>query len=151
MLDVARTVAGADPDVEDMIEAALEPMLLSLSTTHFGLASPTLHPDREESALGHIGAAEEKAGAAMELALADLNLEQDEFFVVNYRNSSGPALVELPLQLPASGSRFFVKVTKSALLVKVWSSMVTVIPRVPSCEQEASATATPSDGVSMAS
>lgn len=102
LLEIARTIAGSDPSVEERIADALEPMLLSLSTTHFGLASPNLHPDREESAIGHIENTEHAAGEALDAALAGLDLEQDEILVVNYRNSSGPALVELEIRVPSA-------------------------------------------------
>ncbi len=101
-LEVARVIAGEEPEVRDLLDAALEPILLSMSTTHFGLATPHLHPDRVASARAHVEAAEAIASEALDAALSTLEPGPGEILVINSRSSAGPALVRIPLSIPSS-------------------------------------------------
>ncbi|MFW5878241.1 MAG: hypothetical protein ACOCVR_00345, partial [Myxococcota bacterium] len=100
-LSIAAALAEDDAQTGRQIDEAMEPMLLSLSTTHFGLASPELHPDRESSARAHIASARDAASAALSSALATEAIDPGEVLVVNDRPSAGTALVHIPLSLPA--------------------------------------------------
>lgn len=59
---VASVLAPDDPTVAEHVDAAFEARLVGLSTTHFGLAVPRLHPDREDAARG-LGAQARSAAA----------------------------------------------------------------------------------------
>ena len=92
--------AGAS-DVEGLIDDALEPRLLALSTTHFGLAAPYLVADRVEAAWMHADtalAAALDAWAASELLQP---LSPGEIQLVNPRSSGGPSLVHFELSVPS--------------------------------------------------
>ena len=66
----ARALAGTLTEaMETHLEAAFEARLRSLSTTHFGLANPDLHPDREAAGEEATVMAEEQALLALDLAL----------------------------------------------------------------------------------
>ena len=73
-LNAQRARALVDPPTAAMDQAladALTARLTSLSTTHFGLANPALHPDREAAGEAVTMAAETHAATALELALAE--------------------------------------------------------------------------------
>lgn len=98
----AAGVLGSDPSDPDWA-AASEALLLGLSTTHFGLAAPYLHPDRVASATGFADEATARAAVAVETARAALGpLQPGTVEVVNTRQVSGPALVEFTLEGPAA-------------------------------------------------
>lgn len=99
--DAARALAGDVPAVEALLEAAIEPRLVALSTTHFGLAAPYLADDRVEAAWGYADAAYDAADAAFALASAEVPVSPGTLHVLNHRSSSGTALIEAVL--PVSG------------------------------------------------
>lgn len=98
----AAALAPSDPDVAAAVAAALEPRLRALSTTHFGLAAPVLHPDRIASARAYAGDAAALGAAAKELAHARAPVGAGALQVVQPRGASGPALVDLTVSVPAS-------------------------------------------------
>ncbi len=99
----AEALAGDLPEVAARLEAALTPRLLALSTTHFGLAAPTLHPDRIASARAHVEEAETLAEDALSEAIAALDAPgAGEIWVHETRGLAGTALVTVPLALPAA-------------------------------------------------
>lgn len=98
----ARLLAPGDANVAMLSEQSLEPRLLALSTTNYGLATPYLHPDREVSARGF--AAESQSFADQALAAAE-DLEPvaaGTIELVNPRPASGPTLVTMDFEVPAS-------------------------------------------------
>lgn len=103
LTDWARALAPGDAAVDALVEKALDTRLITLSTTHFGLAAPFLHPDREADARAiseqaHVEAREAFAAAeAVAGAPPPGTIE-----VLNTRDSSGTALVEIPIEVPAS-------------------------------------------------
>lgn len=99
----ASAVAGDIPEVSARIEAALEPRLLALSTTHFGLAAPTLHPDRVDSARAFATEAEELGLVALEAALAEVEEPAaTEVWLRETRGVAGTALVDVTVEVPAA-------------------------------------------------
>ena len=99
----AEVLAGDVPEVAALIEQALEPRLLALSTTHFGLAAPVLHPDRIERARDYVAEAEARGTAALEAALAELGSPGEaEVWVHETRGVSGTALVDVHLEVAES-------------------------------------------------
>ena len=69
--ELLRKVERADRrPVLDAREQAMTDRLKALSSTHFGLANPALHPDREAAALRLAAAAESSADEALQLAVA---------------------------------------------------------------------------------
>ena len=67
-------VADRQP-VEDRLAEAFTERLLALSTTHFGLANPALHPEREAAALAQAASAESTATAALAAAVGRIKDE----------------------------------------------------------------------------
>jgi photosystem II stability/assembly factor-like uncharacterized protein len=98
---VAALLGAGDEGVEAALDDALGPRLLALSTTHFGLAAPTLHEDRVASAWAHAEDALEGAQAALALAEAAAPVPAGEIHLVNARESAGPALVDVTLEIPS--------------------------------------------------
>lgn len=98
----ARAIAPGDATVEGLVEDALTPRLLTLSTTNFGLASPYLAPDREVSARSYAAESVSLAKAAFDAAVASNPVADGTIELVNARDSSGPALVEIALAVPAA-------------------------------------------------
>ncbi len=97
-------LAEGDLGVAALLDAALTPRLLALSTTHFGLAAPYLAEDRVASANAFAAEASLMAGEAQDAALA-LHLDAQpllpgELRVLNSRPSAGVALVEGDLVVP---------------------------------------------------
>ena len=101
-VDRARLLGDGDEDVDDAAEAALEPRLRALSTTHFGLAAPHLCDERMATARARVEEATVAADAALELAEALHPLAAGEIQLVNARPAGGIALVEIPLDVPAA-------------------------------------------------
>jgi hypothetical protein len=97
LINDSRRLADAallvDPaaDVTDSLEARL----IALSTTHFGLAAPFLHPDRDAAARQWATDAHDAARDALAAAVGPL--EPQEVLVVNALDAAGPALVEVPV------------------------------------------------------
>jgi hypothetical protein len=98
----AREVAPGDTTVEALAIDALTPRLLGLSTTNYGLASPYLAPDREVSARAYADDSVTLGQAALDAAEALHPVPAGAIELVNARASSGPALVEIPLSVPAA-------------------------------------------------
>ena len=97
LADHAQALAPDDDDVAALLEAAMEPRLLALSTTNYGLAAPTLHADRMASARGHVAQAQELAQAALDTADARAPVAAGTIEVRNVRPVAGTALVEVAL------------------------------------------------------
>ena len=98
----AELLAGDDAKVRALVDAALEPRLLALSTTHFGLAAPYLHEDRQQRAREYVAQANESADYARRTAAAVDPIEAGSFSVLNTRDASGTALIEPVLRVPGS-------------------------------------------------
>ncbi len=101
---VARDLAAAaavrgdgDAGVAALVDAAIAPRLLALSTTHFGLAAPFLHADRQAAARAWAGASLDAGQAALDAAAALDPLAPGEVAVINHTDAAGPALVEIPV------------------------------------------------------
>jgi hypothetical protein len=87
-------------EVEDALTLALPARLLAMSASHFGPATPTLHPDREAAAwerLTEARAATDVAWAAAEEAHLPA---PGTVTLVNARSSAGPALIDVTVQIP---------------------------------------------------
>ncbi len=97
----AAVLAEGDPKLQAMIDAALEPRLLALSTTHFGLAAPFLHEDRQQRAREYVFEATSAADEALAAAAASQPVDGGDILVMNTRDVSGMALVEFELRVPA--------------------------------------------------
>ncbi len=97
----AAALAEGDPKVQAMLDAALEPRLLALSTTHFGLAAPFLHEDRQQRAREYVFEAHNAADEALAAAAAAQPVEGGTISVLNTRDVSGMALLEFELRVPA--------------------------------------------------
>jgi hypothetical protein len=101
--DGARALAPGDSQVRALIDDALVPRLLALSTTNFGLAAPYLHPDREIDALGFSSDAVLAARAAYDAAtLVAGDPAPGTIELLHPRDSAGTALVEIFLEVPAA-------------------------------------------------
>jgi hypothetical protein len=96
----AAALAEGDPEILALLDEALVPRLLALSTTHFGLAAPFLHEDRQASARAYTSEANEAATAAMREALALAPPAPGSISVLNTRDAAGAALVEFVLRVP---------------------------------------------------
>lgn len=103
LVDFARELAPEDPEVELLAESALEARLVALSTTHFGLAAPVLHPQRVDSTERTSSEALAAAQAALAAAEAGRPVAPGAIEVTNARDAAGPALVDLFVPLPAAG------------------------------------------------
>lgn len=99
--DQARALAGDDAVVAQQLDQAMEPRLLALSTTHFGLAAPYLADDRVDSAWAYADEAFIMADEAYALADALWPLEDGQIHVLNHRSSHGTALLEWDLSVPS--------------------------------------------------
>ncbi len=103
LTDWARDLARDDPDVEALVQDALETRLITLSTTNFGLSAPFLHPDREADARAFAAQAEAEAQAAFDAAAVEAGEPAPGVVELRHvRDSSGVALVEIPFEIPAS-------------------------------------------------
>lgn len=87
--------------VEAHLATALDARLLSLSTTHFGLAAPVLHPDRIASATAFAESARTAAQAALTAATAALPPAAGELRVTNPHDLQGPVLIDTVLPVSA--------------------------------------------------
>ncbi len=99
LLDAVDTDTAAQARVH--LDAALDARLLSLSTTHFGLAAPVLHPDRVASATAFADTALSEAQSALDLLTAALPPAAGELKVHNPHPYSGSVVVAAPLAVPA--------------------------------------------------
>ena len=97
----AEVLGGDDPEVQALLEAALVPRLLALSTTHFGLAAPWLHEDRQQQARDYLWQATEAASEALLTAAQANPVVRGSISVLNTIDATGAALVELELRVPA--------------------------------------------------
>ncbi|MCB9760378.1 MAG: hypothetical protein H6739_11120 [Alphaproteobacteria bacterium] len=97
---LAMFLAGDIPEVGALTEQALTPRLLGLSTTHFGLAAPYLADDRVARAWDFADEARALSTAALDAALRETGPGPGELWLVNDRDSAGPALVEVKLDVP---------------------------------------------------
>ena len=113
LADAASLWGGGDAGVEALVGAAIPSRLLTLSTTHFGLAAPYLHEDRVASARGYAAEAVAAGQAALDHAAELDPPSSGEIVLLNPRAAAGPALVEIPLQVDgaawtgAEGVRLF--------------------------------------------
>ena len=107
LADQARVLGAGDAEVEALLDAALTPRLLTLSTTHFGLAAPYLHADRVASAWAYADAASAAAQEALDWASALHPVPAGTISVLNHRDSSGTALVELALPGAGDGTAIY--------------------------------------------
>jgi hypothetical protein len=96
----AEALGGDDPEVRALLDEALEPRLLALSTTNFGLAAPWLHEDRQQSARAFASEALDLSTEALQTAAALEPLEPGAIRVINTLELGGTALVELEILLP---------------------------------------------------
>lgn len=103
-VDRALFLRPDDAGVRDGADAALEPRLLALSTTHFGLAAPYLAEDRVASAQALSGEARERGGQLLDLAVnqwrEETPPEPGSLVLHNHRDAAGLALVETELRVP---------------------------------------------------
>jgi hypothetical protein len=101
--DWARALAPDDAGVAQLVQDALLPRLLTLSTTNFGLASPYLAPERQADALRFAADSVDAAQDAFDAAAAIAGVpDPGTIDLVNARGSGGTALVEIPLEVPAN-------------------------------------------------
>ncbi len=100
--DLARFLGDGDTNVEDELAEALEPRLLALSTTNYGLAMPYLADDRVVSATAQANQAKTLAETALATALDLDALVAGELEVVNPRDSAGPALLAFTVRVPTA-------------------------------------------------
>ncbi len=98
----AEIIAGDAGEVRALLDAALEPRLLALSTTHFGLAAPTLHEDRIQAARDWVTEANTTATEALQTAAQGNPVDPGVIQVINTRDASGAALVEFQLRIPTA-------------------------------------------------
>jgi len=97
----ARLVGAGDPATLQALPSTMEPRLRALSTSNFGLGTPSLHPDRAASAQQYVDEAVEAAQVVFALAEASDPLDVFELEVVNPRDASGPTPIPFQLRLPA--------------------------------------------------
>jgi len=95
--DQAAALAPDDTKVSALLAEALEPRLLALSTTNFGLAAPQLNPDRMASARDYVDSAKTLSQQALDLAEESSPVQAGMLEVKNVRDSAGMALVEVTL------------------------------------------------------
>lgn len=98
----AKLLAPNDANVSMLSEQSLEPRLLALSTTNYGLATPYLHPDREVSARGFAAEAQSFADQALAAAEALSPVPAGTIELVNPRPASGAMLVSMDFEVPAA-------------------------------------------------
>ena len=88
-------------EVQAHLDTAFDARLLALSTTHFGLAAPTLHPDRIASAWGFADTAIMEASAALHLAEAGSAVGEGDIRIDNPHDVAGSVLLDFELEVPA--------------------------------------------------
>jgi len=91
----------ARAELDAHLAAAFDARLLALSTTHFGLAAPTLHADRIASAWGFADTAITEAQAALQFAEQGSEVSAGEIRVDNPHDESGAVLLDFTLDVPA--------------------------------------------------
>ena len=96
---VAAFLAPEDAAVQEKIDEALEPRLLALSTTNYGLSMPLLHPDRVASGAAQAEEAVALAREARLLAESHAPVPAQTIEIVNTRDAAGPALLEFVLPI----------------------------------------------------
>lgn len=99
--EVAQFLAPEDTAVQSLLEAAMTPRLLALSTTNYGLAAPFLHEDRVASATEQAEEARTMAEEALSMALELWPVESGQIQVINPRQSTGTTLLEFEIHLMA--------------------------------------------------
>ncbi len=102
LADQAWYLGGGDAAVDGLLDAAYEPRLLALSTTHFGLAAPYLHPDRVETARQRVEESLAASQAAFDAAAALDPVAPGQVRVGNPRASAGAALVRFEVAVPTA-------------------------------------------------
>lgn len=100
LTELARVLAPEDSTVESLVEDAIAPRLVALSTTHFGLAAPFLADERVASTERYTDEALAAAEAAYAAAETTRPVAPGTIELVNARDASGPALVETELEIP---------------------------------------------------
>ena len=98
--DLARILGDGDAEVSSLLEQALPPRLLALSTTNYGLAMPYLHEDRYVAAAAQATEAIEAAQDALDAAERLRPVANGELEVVNPRPSTGAALLRFEVRIP---------------------------------------------------
>jgi hypothetical protein len=98
----AQFIAGEQGEVEILLQDALTPRLLALSTTNYGLAAPYLHEDRVISSHQQADEAIALANEALEKSLTYLEIEANTIQIINPRKSAGLALLEFEIILPSA-------------------------------------------------
>lgn len=99
--ELAHFLAPEDTTVQVMIQDALVPRLLALSTTNYGLAAPFLHPDRIASATEQAESAVVLSELALTEALEAWSVQPGRVQIINPRASSGPVLFDFEIHLSA--------------------------------------------------
>ena len=90
----ALALAPTDLDAMAAADTAQTARLLALSTTHFGLAAPFLHPDREIDGRSLAQASWDAGAAALSSAMVAAGpMPSGELHVINHRQSEGVAWV----------------------------------------------------------
>ena len=103
LTDWARALAPNDEGVSGLVQDALVPRLLTLSTTNFGLAAPFLHPDRETDAQMFADDSVAAAQAAFDAATVVAgDPAPGTIELTHSRGSSGTGLVEIELEIPSA-------------------------------------------------
>jgi hypothetical protein len=98
----ARFLGDGDAAVEALLDLALEPRLLALSTTNYGLAMPYLHDDRYASAQQQATDAIALAQDALDTAELLHPVAPGTLEIVQPRDSAGPALLRFTLAIPSA-------------------------------------------------
>ncbi|RME20704.1 MAG: hypothetical protein D6798_19900 [Deltaproteobacteria bacterium] len=130
LAEQAAALAGDDEEVVELLDEAMEPRLLSLSTTHFGLAAPTLHPDRVDRAREYVADAIAAATAAWNVADSRRPVAPGTIEITETRGAAGPALVEATVAVPAAS----------------WTDPATVVIRDPQGDVVPAAVTAVTDG-----
>ncbi len=102
LAEQATALGGDDSDVAALVDDALEPRLLALSTTHFGLAAPTLHPDRVTQARDYVADAIDRSSAALDAASALHPVAPGTMDVIETHGATGTALLDATIEVPLS-------------------------------------------------
>ncbi len=89
--------------VSEAADAAFEARLLALSTTHFGLAAPALHPEREVAARARAAAVREAGEDALAAAVEDAGLTPAAGQVTLVPGAAAPGLTRVVVEGPAGG------------------------------------------------
>lgn len=123
----AAALAPEDDLVASLLDLAMTPRLLALSTTNFGLAAPLLHPDRVASAQGYVDEATSLAQDALDAAAQTRPLAPGTISVLNTRDSEGAALIELVLPVPDSTQAVVRDEAGDAMPITVQDGVVSLV------------------------